>query len=213
VLKRFVIFSVIGVACLLVQDALAVLDLNPPVWRGEPGSTYQIWDFDTDTNPVAPDSYVNPYGAATVTIIYEDDFSTSWIEEDAATGHYGIWKVEDWIKLQFPNDPAAPPQQKTIWIQMMFRVPPEYEHSESQIFTNSAYASVETLEEILGDDQYMRATYMITLDTSPALEEIYILPRDHQLYVDWLIVDTIPEPATMGLLLIGLLMTLRGRRR
>lgn len=212
-LKRFVVFSLIGVACLLAQDALAALDLNPPAWRGESGSTYQMWDFDTDTNPVEPDSHLNPYGSVEATVVFEDVFSTSWIEEDGTTGHYGIWVVEDWIKLQIPNDPAAPSQQITIWMQMMFRISPEAENHESQIFTNSAYVSMETVEELLDDDQYMRATYMITLEPSLPLEEIYVLPRDCQLYVDWLIVDTIPEPATIGLLLAGSVMAFRKRRR
>ncbi len=207
------VFSLIGGCCLLAQDALAALDLNPPDWRGESGSTYQMWDFDTATNPIDADPPPNPYGQATATIIFDDVFSTSWIEEDGTTGHYGVWLVEDWIKVHIPNDPAAPPQEKTIWIQMMFRVPSECEHCESQIFTDPAYASLDVLEEILVDDQYMRATYLITLDTSPASEDIYILPRDCQLYVDWLIIDTIPEPATMGILLTGSLVTFRRRRR
>ena len=212
-LKRFVVLAVISVASLLVQDAMAALDLNPPAWRGEAGSTYQMWDFDTDQNPIEADPHLNPYGQAWATIVYDDVFSNSWIEEDGTTGHYGVWRVEDWIKIHIPNDPAAPPQQKTIWIQMMFRTPPECEHCESQIFTNPAYASIETLEAILVDDQYVRATYVITLDMSPTSEEIYILPRDCQLYVDWLIIDTIPEPATIALLLTGSLMTLRRHRR
>jgi hypothetical protein len=38
-------------------------DSDPPPWRGNPGSTWQEWTFDTDQSPVWPANpgFINPY--------------------------------------------------------------------------------------------------------------------------------------------------------
>jgi len=38
-------------------------DLIPPCWRGRPGTTFQHWRFDTNTNPASPELVNNPNGS------------------------------------------------------------------------------------------------------------------------------------------------------
>ncbi len=55
---------VLTAAALIAPLAMAD-DLNPPAWRGAPGSTFQHWNFDNGpySQPIAPDMVDNPYGS------------------------------------------------------------------------------------------------------------------------------------------------------
>lgn len=205
-LKRFVVFSLIGIVCLLAQDALATLDIGP-------ADTHQAWSFDTADNPTYADTSQNPHGDALASIEY-DGVTAPWLEN--YLGHQGVWEVEDWMKIHIPNDDtAAPSPEKSIWIQMVFTAGPQSQNNESQLFTVPAYASLDILETEILDENFIMGTYLITLEPMSESEDIYILPRDFKIYIDSLTIDTrsVPEPATLALLGIGSLFTMIRKRK
>lgn len=66
-------------------------DLVQPVWRGQEGTTYQHWRFDTNENPAGPEVINNPYGQATATITV-GELSAGWLD-DPCLGQTGIWDL------------------------------------------------------------------------------------------------------------------------
>ena len=203
--ERFAVIFAVGAVLALAQGALAALDIDPE-------DTHQAWSFDTPDNPAQADTSQNPYGDPLASIEYEG--ITPWMEN--YLGHQGVWKVEDWLKIHIPNDDTlAPPPMKSIWIQMVFTAGPESQNSESQIFMVPAYASLDILETELLDENFIMATYLITLEPAPESEDIYILPRDSEIYIDSLTINTapVPEPATLAFLGIGSLFAIITKRK
>jgi len=65
------------VSCLVCVPVVRAHDLLGPAWRGQPGSTYQAWTFDSNANPVVVSNYfgnasasitVGPFGRAGATV-------------------------------------------------------------------------------------------------------------------------------------------------
>lgn len=180
-------------------------DLNPPEWRGAEGSTMQAWEFSTDANPATPDVDLNPYGVASLFV--EGSFPTTrWKSEDL--GHAGVWKFEDFMLLDVPNNPE-PNEYKLIWLQLTYYAD---ETNEPEVLTIPEETSVEVVNKVPVDDNYYHVTFLLTLMPNPASEQIYIMPRNCTLYVDELVLDTLcaPEPASVLLLAVaGLLIRRR----
>jgi hypothetical protein len=68
-------------------------DLFAPPWRGQDGTTYQDWRFDTDDNPAAPEEVDNPFGnpRAEVTVGY---FGEGWFDWLPGLGSKtGFWDL------------------------------------------------------------------------------------------------------------------------
>jgi len=66
-------------------------DMFPPDWRGQAGTSYQHWRFDTNENPAQPEIINNPYGQATATMTI-GDFGEGWAE-DLSLGLTGLWNL------------------------------------------------------------------------------------------------------------------------
>ena len=66
-------------------------DLVQPVWRGQEGTTYQHWRFDTSDNPAEPEIMSNPYGQAIATITI-GEFGEGWAN-DLSLGLIGLWNI------------------------------------------------------------------------------------------------------------------------
>lgn len=171
-LKRFVVFSIIGVACLLAQDALAALDLNPPAWRGEPSSTYQVWDFNTDTNLVETDLTLKTWA----TIVYKDVFPASWIEEGGNQfvpwvpldyGCQGIWYIGkgDWTMIHTQDTQDANPCSRLY---------------------------------LLDEKSYRYGIYLIAFQADLPLSILQILPQAYTICIDNMAFDVIPESINDG---------------
>lgn len=208
-MKKVPIFCVL-LGTVLVLNPVWADDYNPPPWRGENNTTTQIWEFPTDTNPSDPDSYVNPNGTANLTVTGDFPF-TAWLADDK--GHQGVWKFEDFIKIDIANYVIQNPY-KEIWIQLTFAADGGAGLSPL-INTVPTLTGVPTLiDKQQVDSYYWRATYSLIIEPNPDFESIYIQPRDCTMYLDELVIDTIcvPEPTTICLISLGTLVLLRKRK-
>lgn len=203
--------AIVGILA-LASCALA-LDLNPPIWRGDEGTTYQAWDFNTSANPLAPDGGVNnPYGAPSLSVAGNFPF-TVWLPSDQ--GYQGVWKFEDYILVDLPNNPV-PNEYKDIWIQLTYYAD---EAADPDLVTLPAAAGVaQTIQKTELPLQpgaqitYWHATYLLHLEPNPAFEQLWIMPHDCTMFIDELVIDTLCAPEPTSALLLGLAGLLIRRR-
>jgi len=207
--KLLVVLILAGI--LFVSSALAD-DLNPPSWRGQASTTFQMWEFGDD-NPVAvPDVVDNQWGLPTATIVGSFP-KTRWMTTDRE--RQGVWKTNEWIEIFIPNtDNTAPGTFKEIYLQMTFDAGPGF----NALVVTIPDADPMTLEpisveQIPGSD-YSYGIWQIILEPNPTEEMIYIEPTYCELYIDEIVIDTrcVPEPTTIALLSLGTLVFLRKKR-
>jgi len=196
-MSRVTIISAAAIIAMLAPSVCAD-DLNPPFWRGDPGTTLQMWEFGTAANPTPPDVVANPYGDPLLTVAGNFPY-TLWKATDF--GHQGVWRFEDWMILEIPNNPE-PNDHKYIWMQITYSS--GYGH-DPELFTLPPEASIMPISKVQLDDYYWHGTYVITITPNCAFETIYIEPRDCTAYIDEIVVDTIciPEPASLLLLAVA----------
>jgi hypothetical protein len=201
-------------------SAVVLCDPNPAPFRGGPNTTLQTWTFSTQTvpgpgNPIFPDVWENPYGMPEVTLVGDFIDNTIWLPED--NGHQGVWIVDQSIRsnmiARIENDKTQRPD-KNIWVQITYSsqggaAPMLYVIPNGVTSAYQPLALVGT-PNALGDG-YFTAAYSLTIHPNPAWEQIYIRPRDCQVFVDCITIETqcIPEPMTMGLLGLGSLLLRR----
>lgn len=186
-----------------------------PDWRGEDGSTHQIWTFDDDSNPAVPSTVDNPNGDPTALIEDDNPADMWWI--DTNRGHDGVWKTEGYVTITIPNTQLTGLNTyKKIVVQMVYDAGADIDawlrFSADDSPVSDGIKPIDS--EDLGDG-YRYSRWEITIEPNPTTETLYMLPFYCNLYVDSVEVDTIciPEPATMAMLGIGGLLTLIRRRK
>lgn len=211
--KRTVVFLAICAIVLISSSAFAGV---VPTWRGDDGSTHQLWLFDTPANPAVPEVVTNPYGNGPIATIQDggDPLDMWWIQEDR--GHIGVWKTEGNISLFIPNAPNTDPDSfKHIVIQMIYDSAPGADAwmKYSADGSDPVDGFTPVVSEDLGDG-YRYSRWEITIRPNPLEETIFMLPFYCNLYVDSIEVDTIciPEPATLAILGLGSLLAIRRKR-
>ncbi len=217
--RTLIITMLFYFAVALVATSPAVA--NPPVlsWdRGDEGSTFQEWYFSTDEDtPPAPDAADNPYG----TPLLHVDTDHGWY--DSIDGGQGVWALSGEIDIVIDNNPVQNPY-KEIRIELVWK--PEGLDPAGAPFNKSIFLPDEPLVAVTPFDYMHLTRYENDPDTSGWIHTWYDItiwpnpPREWitikgNILVDSIIIDTIcvPEPATIALLTLGSLCTLRARRR
>jgi len=207
-------------ALLLLSSAGATLalDINPPEWRGLPGTTWQGWEFNVnDTMPPA-DIGDNRYGNP---IAFVNPIDPGWIAD--LDGMQGVWPLSGEIYAEVPNTPFDPLHEKWIRVQLTWQLepdavnPPLVEVVGTTPEIPGVPAQAVPVQEIqVGVGDWLHTTYEITLPENPEMETIRIAG---DIYVDELVIDTycVPEPSSALLAAMSLVavvgMTVRRRRR
>ncbi len=202
-----------------------IINDTAPLWRGDPGSTYQAWGFDNGNSPADLDVDANPFGTPTASILGVDppfgppDFvppNTYW--KDIDNGHQGVWHVHnepgDLLRFYVPNNPVPNPQKK-IWFQMTYYASGET-GAEPEYFTFPDNVSISLISKTqLDEHYYYHAIWEVIIEPNPDEEWITVQPRDCTLYCDEVVIDTIciPEPTAIVLLGLGGLLFCLGRFR
>ncbi|MBI4580192.1 MAG: PEP-CTERM sorting domain-containing protein [Planctomycetes bacterium] len=187
-------------------------DLYPPSWRGQNGTTMQVWEF-SDPNPTPPpDPMVNPYGTPQAQVW--TGIGHGWMDEWGNS--QGMWPLSGTIEIWIPNRPQPLPF-KDIWVQLTWTKQVSSSRPKVWEFA-SGVIGTEVQRTVLGPtglpapyDTWYHSVFLIHLEPNPYWE---IVKVDGTLVVDEIVVDTIcyPEPATAGLLLLGGLALLRRRK-
>ena len=191
---------------------------EPPVpeWRGDEGTTFQAWSFSDDVTTPAPDTVNNQYG----TPLLQVDTDHGWYE--SIDLGQGVWALSGEIDIVIDNNPEPNPF-KEIWINLVWR--PEENDPTGAPFNKSIFLPdaplvavwpFSNMEMVVNDETvngWHHSTYEITIWPNPIDREWITIKGN--ILVDELSIDTIcvPEPATIALLTLGSLCTLRTRRR
>lgn len=123
-MAKRVLLTMVILCCAL--SATLADDLAPPTWRGQPGSTFQAWEFGTDENPAYPSVLNNPYGNPCAVIDYDPPFGTGWMEgtewSDVYGSKRGWWDIGTGsMSITIPNtENTAPDSYKDIRIQITY---------------------------------------------------------------------------------------------
>jgi hypothetical protein len=221
-MKKATMVILCGVTFLLLShNAAAVLDnRGAPGWRGQPGTTYQAWDFEYPIGPgepILPDlGGMNPNGPAQLTY-YPGLFSQGWVPDFG--GMRGVLPLSGSIEIDIPNFPEPNPY-KDIIIQLVWA-------TETPGGTPCIEELLYGVDAVLLDrqemmptgmvlpggaaDMWYHSTYQIHLEPNPAREWVKI---QGSILVDSVIIDTIcvPEPVTMVLLGLGGLLLQKRRK-
>jgi len=200
-----IVFSLV-VCALLAAPASAVPSLGGWWERGDPGSTYQKWEFSTAADPAIPEINQNPYGPPMADIVQ----SLGHIDY---LGRDGVWVgMPLKIDLYIPNQPV-PNTYKEIWLEI------GYCGTLSAITVEPHPGGVVVPLTVTpgGTIPWRTAIYGWRIYPNPLDENIMITVGGTGVgYVDYVAVDTICIPAPGAVLLgsigVGLVGWLRRRR-
>ena len=202
-------------------------DVMPPDWRGWDRTTWEEWGFSTPGSTWYPENYDNPYYTAG----FPPDPDTPWysrleahvVEDDwtwhsAYGGRQGVLEIggylENAVQLLVVNAPDGGPEK---WIQIQTTyfgsAPAQYHVSGHN--GGSYYGEGMLLDRVIHPDGWITDVASVVLEPNPDGESIELwwgVPPS--VFVDQIVVDTycIPEPASLGLLLVGSFAVIHRRR-
>jgi hypothetical protein len=169
-------------------------DIIPPCWRGQPGSTFQDWNFLTAANPASPESSSNPYGAPLVTVA-PGPFSDGYFSTIPNSTNVGFWDLGQAGNMQcaIPNRPSNPSvSYKYIWVQVANFIGGPLDFATISIpnatLLGGQRVKIETIGT-RGDAIWVDQT-MWRLEPNPASETITITAPNNGSLIDEVVVDT-----------------------
>jgi hypothetical protein len=194
------------------------IDDNLMSWtRGDAGSTWQEWTFDDADNPAAPESFFNPYGSPLASFQGTNGGSHGSVDfgwKASWSGREGVWSGNVLTAdVYIPNDPAGNPY-KIIWFEM------EYQ----------AVAVLQSPTVVLGANYQIEQFYYdpgTNIDDWKTMVvgwKIWPNPTEETIrfelwgtggFVNSVSIDTIcviPEPATLVILGLGVVVLVKRKR-
>lgn len=167
--------------------------------RGDDGSTWQEWTFDTAANPANPEQFYNPYGNPSI--------------EFTGTGGSVpfMWKSGVWMgdpvvaTITVPNNPQANPS-KTIWFEMIYKA------VDSILPSVSAGKGYDVEQTYFNDRTYSGSWRIMTIGwnifPNPAMETVNFALAGTGGFVTSVSIDTlctvVPLPGAALLAVFGL---------
>lgn len=200
----------------LVATSYGIITPPVPEWRGNEGTTYQQWLFSTDTKMPAPDTVDNPYGLPGLLVDPHPD--STWIN-DEMPGAVGVWPLSGEIDTFIPNRPGG--EYKEIWITLRWKgiddqggeLPFNSFLPSEPLVAVAPYEYMDMYKEFdqIDDNLWHSTVYVATIWPNPTMEWVSIKGN---ILVDELSIETIcvPEPATIAILAIGGILTIRRRK-
>jgi len=202
-------------AVCVAMAQITVAEVSPS-WRGLPGTTSQVWQFDFPmtpgaTYPYSPDGPaaggLSPLPGTKLHWLIGSSPQNHWLTDD--TGHYGVVPLSGSLDILVDNYDQNPNNIKLIRLQLTWR--PQDQTNGEPLFTY--FDPLPTQLPVLIDEiplnlNWRQSTYAWQLDWNPPQERIII---GGTINVDELVIDTwcVPEPTTVCLLGLGALSLIR----
>lgn len=223
---RLPALTLVALGALLCSRATAD-DLYPPPWRGLPGTQTAVWDTWFDfPGTVSPEEWtVNPVGltAPFAELIPETEFFGEYAGRQDVLRIPYVSNVRPSITFQLDDYDRAGPfkviRMQFTWYEGVpsngvlvenINVWPDGTGPLQPAYTTERYYDLET--------GWVVQAVEFTFKPNPDWERIQVdlFPvAAHEVYLDQVVVDTwcVPEPAAAGLLAVGCVGFLLGRRR
>jgi hypothetical protein len=200
------ILLVLAIVLCISQLSMATMSWQ----RGDAGSTWQDWKFNTNANPAAPEAFSNPYGAPVAYMVTGPGLHFGAAGSNATLfGRKGIWAGGSvTIDLIIPNTPIENPY-KEVWLEVGYTA---IQNALSLTAGNNMVVDIgQTV--MTGADGWSTLLQGWRIYPNPASEDIHLWFEGTGGYVDYIKVDTIciPEPATIAMLGLGTIALLRKR--
>ncbi len=202
--------------CLLTLPQLTPADdLVIPPWRGQPGTTGQVWEFNTNqTAGLFPDGppggALPPIGQTQVSIV--PHAAAGWLATDL--GRPGVWPLSGEMHFLIENyllaNPIKKVQMQLVWRPQDLSALPEQE--PDLLFINPSISSPLLRADLPLESPWTHTTYTWEYRPNPTFEEFILLGS---INVDQVVIETwctVPEPTTLALLALGGLAVMRRRR-
>jgi len=217
---RFRQAAVFVVLCVMAASSVAQAYDTSPSWRGQSGSTYQKWTFDSDANPADPSVASNPYGSTSASISV-GDFGSGWLDQLSGMGtRTGYWDLGSLgsITIDIPNKPDGG-SFKEIWVLVTY-----YEDiSAAPVVGVTADGEIGAPEETIFEVEPIETggawkASLIKWQIVPNPDSEQIVFTSDEMFgsiIDEIEIDTIciPEPSSFAALLMGMPFALMLRRR